>query len=341
MTKPLAAPNLRPRDRRSFLKLTTGAIGTMVLSGLASHSWAHSGPVSADSLHVKEYNRIRRFVALPAGRVAYVEAGAGPVALFLHGFPLNSFQWRHAIERLSMHRRCVAPDFLALGYTEVARGQDVGPMAQMAMIVSLLDKLGIKDVDLIANDSGGAIAQLLMVHYPDRVRTLLLTNCDSEIDCPPPALTPVIELSKKGRYADGWLVPWQADPVLARSSTGFGGMCFSDPTQPTDEAIATYFTPLIATPQRKRLIEAYAIALEQNALAGISTDLRRSTVPTRILWGTGDTIFSPESPAYLDRTLGVSRGIRRLEGKKLFWPEEASEIVAEEARVLWNIASEV
>jgi hypothetical protein len=60
-------------------------------------------------------------------------------------------------------------------------------------------------------------------------------------------------------------------------------------------------------------------------------------VPTRIVWGMGDTIFSPESPGYLDRTFGNSRGVRRLERSKLFWPEERPEIVAAEARALWPI----
>lgn len=337
MTGMIGVPHSRPNNRRAFLKSMAGAVGGVALSGHASKIWAHPGAVSADSLHVKEYDRIRRFALLPAGRIAYVEAGIGPVALFLHGFPLNSFQWRHAIERLSMHRRCIAPDFLALGYTEVATGQDVGPAAQVAMIISLLDKLGIDRVDLVANDSGGAIAQLLMTGHPERVRTLLLTNCDSEIDSPPPALLPVIELSKKGRYADEWLVPWQADHALARSPSGLGGMCFSDPAQLTDEAISTYLTPLIATRRRKRLVEAYAVALERNALAGIASSLQRSSVPTRILWGIDDTIFSPESPAYLDRTLGTSRGVRQLAGKKLFWPEEDPDLIAAEARALWQV----
>jgi pimeloyl-ACP methyl ester carboxylesterase len=78
--------------------------------------------------------------------------------------------------------------------------------------------------------------------------------------------------------------------------------------------------------------------MEHNPLAGIEAALRRCDVPTRIVWGTGDTIFSPESPDYLDRSFGNSRGVRRLEGSKLFWPEERPDVVAEEARGLWGVA---
>ena len=58
-------------------------------------------------------------------------------------------------------------------------------------------------------------------------------------------------------------------------------------------------------------------------------------MPTRIVWGTADTIFLPENPDYLDRTFGNSRGVRRLAGSKLFWPEVLPDVLAEEARWLW------
>jgi len=45
------------------------------------------------------------------------------------------------------------------------------------------------------------------------------------------------------------------------------------------------------------------------------------------------------SPDYLDRTFGASRGVRLLPGRKLFWPEELPEVVAEEARRLWASAA--
>jgi len=293
-----------------------------------------SGPPA--SLSAAEFHATRRFAATPFGRIAYMERGSGEAALFLHGFPLNSFQWRGVLGPLSALRRCIAPDFLGLGYTEPAPGQDVGPDAQVAMLIALLDKLAVGKVDLVANDSGGAVAQLFMTRYPERVRTLLLTNCDSEIDCPPEALKPVIEMAHAGTFADTWLAAWVADKELARSPQGLGGQCYQDPRQPSDEAIDCYLRPLVATPQRKQLVHAYAIALERNVLAGVEAGLKASAIPTRILWGSSDTIFSPAGANYLDRTLGRSQGVRRLAGSKLFWPEERPDVVIAEARALWT-----
>jgi pimeloyl-ACP methyl ester carboxylesterase len=322
-------------DRRSFLAASAGVAVSGMLTGCASRMAGEVAPGGA-ALDAAAFQGARRYAATRFGNIAYVERGSGPTALFLHGFPLNGFQWRGALDRLSPYRRCIAPDFLGMGYTQVADGQSCAPEAQVDMLLALLDALSVSSVDVVANDSGGTVAQLLVARRRDRVRTLLLTNCDTEHDSPPPALLPVIQLAKEGRFVDEWLGRWHADRTLARSSEGIGGMCYADPAQPTDEAIDTYFGPLLSTQQRTDNAHAYAVALERNALAGIGPELRRCKVPTRIVWGMGDTIFSTKSPGRLDHDFGHSRGVRLLKGSKLFWPEERPDVIAEEAQRLWN-----
>ncbi|HMF97017.1 MAG TPA: alpha/beta hydrolase [Vicinamibacterales bacterium] len=318
--------------RRQFLQMGVGAVALRVLDTGGAH-----GQVVRD-LSAPQFSSMRRFAATTHGRIAYVEQGRQPAAaLLLHGFPLNSFQWRGVIPRLSAHRRCLAPDFLGLGYTEVAAGHSVAPDAQVAMIAEFLDRLSIRMVDVIANDSGGAIAQLLVARHPGRVRSLLLTNCDTEIDSPPAAVLPVIELAHAGRYADEWLSPWLADKVLARSAEGLGGLCYEDPAHLTDDAIDVYLGPLVSSPAREALTNAYAIGLAPNPLAGLESSLVSWTLPVRIVWGTADTIFSQKSPEYLHERLRNSRGIRRVPGAKLFFPEEMPDLIAEEAIRLWGV----
>lgn len=305
-------------ERREFL-WTTAAAASSVFAGSRSGS---SG-------------RRRRYARTPFGRIAYLEKGRGPGALFLHGFPLSGFQWRGAIDRLPDIRRCVAPDFLGLGDTEVNPAQNVDPGSQASMLAAFLDAIGMPVADVVASDSGGAVAQIFLTRYPQRVRSLLLTNCDAEPDSPPPALLPVIELARAGKFADEWLGRWLADKRLARSAEGIGGMCYASGSHPTDEAIECYFAPVLRSPARKQLLHRYATALERNALQGIGPALKASNVPVRIVWGTADTIFSASSAEFLNQAFGNSRGVRRLPGSKLFWPEERPEVVAEEARRLW------
>jgi haloalkane dehalogenase len=325
-------------QRREFVEMALGTLVTGALTGCVSHADRSSVKSGLNSrpTDVAAWTAERRYATTRFGRIAYVERGTGQAALFLHGFPLNGFQWRGAFDRLSGDRRCIAPDSMGLGYTQVADGQSVAPDAQVEMLVTLLDALSVAAVDIVANDSGGAVAQLFLIRHPERVRTLLLTNCDAEPDSPPSALLPILEMARAGTFADTLLATWVADKALARSKAGLGGQTYTYPDRLTDEAIDYYLGPLVSSPQRKALVHAYTLGLDPNPLAGIESALEQSTAPTRILWGTGDDIFSAAMPDYLDRTFGNSRGVRRVPGAKLFWPEEFPEIIAEEARLLWS-----
>jgi haloalkane dehalogenase len=326
-------------NRRDVL---AASVGSLVASAIALPGFGQ--PISAglsgeDAIAARRYDRERRLVATAFGRIAYIDRGTGPVALFLHGFPLSSFQWRGAIDRLSPYRRCLAPDTMGLGYTVVAPGQSVAPAAQADMIAAFLDRLDVRQVDLIANDSGGAVAQLFVAKYPRRTRTLLLTNCDVETDSPPAALLPIVEAARAGLYSKLWLEPWLQHKDAARLPTGLGGMCYSDAAHPTDAALDQYLGPLVASEERKALVNRFAVGLSPNSLLGIASVLRQCEVPTRFVWGMSDTIFSPQNPDYLAGIMPRIMGIRRVDNAKLFFPEEYPDIVADEARELWDRAS--
>ena len=290
-----------------------------------------------EPMDVPRFSAARKFADLPYGRIAYVERGRGAAALFLHGYPLNGYQWRGALSRLSKYRRCIAPDFLGLGYTQAPEGADLRPGTQMAMLAKLLDTIGEETVDIVASDSGGAVAQLFAAHYPQRVRTLLLTNCDANTDCPPKAIGSLIEDAHRGIAADKYITRPLKDRALARSPQGLVGACYTYPDRFLDETLDYYLGAFAQSPLRMRQYEQFAIALEKNVLLEIEPALKRFESPVRILWGTGDTIFSADSPEWLSRTFPKSRGARRVEGAKLFWPEEFPDLIAREARSLWGV----
>jgi haloalkane dehalogenase len=320
-------------------EILAASIGAVIASAIGTPALARSfsqGSLSDDDAASRRYDRERRFADTAFGRIAYIDKGTGPAALFLHGFPLSSFQWRGAIEQLSPYRRCLAPDSMGLGYTEPAPGQSVTPAAQVEMIAAFLDRLGIQQIDLIANDSGGAVAQLFVAKFPRRTRTMLLTNCDVETDSPPSALLPIIDLARTGLFPELLLEPWLRHKDLARSATGLGGICYSNPTHPTDAALDQYLRPLVASPERKALVNRYTLGLTPNPLEGLASQLRQCTIPTRIVWGMSDTVFSTRSPDYLAAILPRVLGIRRIDQAKLFFPEEYPDIIAQEARLLWR-----
>jgi haloalkane dehalogenase len=316
-------------DRRHFLH-GAGAVTLSTLAAAANASNRHSRPTA---MTASEFGARRKFVDLPQKRrIAYVEKGRGPAALFLHGLPLNGYQWRGALDRLSPVRRCIAPDMMGAGSSDIPEGTDQSPESQVAMLAAFLDALGVASVDLVGSDSGGCFVQLFAARHPKRVRTLLLTNCDAAPDSPPPALLPLIADAHAGVAADKWIIPLLNDLTAARQGLG---QAYTNPATLTQELVDIYLRPIAQSPLRRKQYDQALIGLEKNVLQPVEPQLRQLDVPVRILWGTADTIFNLESADYLHHLFPHSRGIRRIEGAKLFWPEEFPDIVAQEARQLW------
>jgi haloalkane dehalogenase len=126
------------------------------------------------------------------------------------------------------------------------------------------------------------------------------------------------------------------DKELARSAKGLGGLTYTYPERFSDEAIETYLRPLVETPLKKTQANQYAAALATNVLVPIREDLRQWRGPARMVWGLKDTLFGVEWADWLNRTLPGSRGVRRVEGANLFFPEEMPDLIAEEAINLWR-----
>src|SRR5215813_456855 len=149
-------------------------------------------------MEAKNSPATRHSVQTASGRISYIEKGSGPVSLFVHGVLLNGHLWRHQLDGLSDIRRCLAADLLAHGDTEIAPDQDVSVTANARMLEEVLDALSIDQVDLVGNDSGGGISQIFSALYPERVRSLTLTDCDAHDNWPPEAFKPFLAMSASG-----------------------------------------------------------------------------------------------------------------------------------------------
>src|ERR1700749_4741991 len=153
-----------------------------------------------DPMDVSTFTAHRRTLGTPGGEIAYTELGAGPVALFVHGLGTNGVLGRHFIENLRDTSRCIAIDLPLHGGTPGRDDLSVTALAQV--VAELCDGLGLTQVDLVGNDTGGAVAQLFAARRPDRIRSLVLTNCDCEGNFPPPEFAPVVAAARQGQLAD-------------------------------------------------------------------------------------------------------------------------------------------
>jgi pimeloyl-ACP methyl ester carboxylesterase len=113
----------------------------------------------------------------------------------------TSCLWRHAIDQLDGERRCVAVDLPLHGQTPAAADQDFSLPGLARFLADCCEALGLTDVDLVANDTSGAIAQVSAAGHAERLHTLTLTNCEAHNNFPPKALLPGVLLARMGVFA--------------------------------------------------------------------------------------------------------------------------------------------
>ncbi|MGO1001156.1 alpha/beta fold hydrolase [Lysobacter sp. CA196] len=280
---------------------------------------------------------IQASVQTPSGRIAYREQGTGPVALFVHGVLLNGHLWRHQLAHLSDRRRCIAVDLLAHGDTEIAPGQDVSVTANAQMLAEFLDALGIDQVDLVGNDSGGGIAQIFAALHPQRVRSFALTNCDTHDNWPPEAFKPFLAMAAGGGLGDA-LKAMLADKSVYRSPQALG-LAYEDPQSLSDESIETYLRPLLRSEQRTRDLQRFLAAFDNAHTLAIESQLKRLQAPTLIAWGTDDVFFPTRWSQWLADAIPGTRKRVEFEGARIFFPEERWAEFNEELRAHWQAAA--
>jgi pimeloyl-ACP methyl ester carboxylesterase len=281
-----------------------------------------------------DFARTARSVETASGRISYVERGNGPVALFVHGVLLNNWLWRHQIEGLADIRRCIAPDLLAHGHTEIGADQNVSVTANAHMLAQFLDALNIEQVDLVGNDSGGGICQIFAALYPERVRTITLTNCDAHDNWPPEAFQGFVTMVAGGGLGDA-LAAMLGDRNIYRSA-GALGPAYEHPDAVTDATIDAYLKPHVRTPQRTRDLARFVGAFDNKHTVSVEAKLRKVAAPALIVWGDDDVYFPVKWSEWLANTLRATKKRVVLKGARIFFPEERYDRFNEELRAFWS-----
>ena len=270
-------------------------------------------------MQLSEVDAHRRTAATRSGEISYIDIGAGPVALFVHGIATNAYLWRHVIEALAGQRRCIAVDLPLHGRSPVTAEQDLSLPALAAGLDDFCEALGLTGIDLVANDTGGAIAQIFATRHPQRLATLTLTNCDTAGNLPPDAFKPMIELAAAGNLAPSAVAMLGNLEAAAQVSFASG---YENLDRIDRDVIRSYLEPCFGTMERARQFERLLLALDDGDLQAVTPQLRELTVPTLMVWGTGDAFFDVSWAYWLRDTIPGTTGVVTVDGARLFFPEE-------------------
>ncbi|HLN17273.1 MAG TPA: alpha/beta hydrolase [Acidimicrobiales bacterium] len=275
----------------------------------------------------------RRTLETDGGPVSCLDVGDGPVALFVHGVATNALLWRHALPALAEDRRCVAVDLPLHGRSPARPGQDLSLPGLARVLDDVRRSLGEAEVDLVANDTGGAVAQVLAAEHPETLRTLVLTDCDTHDNLPPEAFKPTVEMAERGELAPLG-VDLMAD-VAAIRGVAFG-TGYEDPTEPPDDVVRAFLGPLFDSLESARRFEELLVGLRAEDLLAAEAGLRRLEVPTLVVWGTDDAFFETKWAHWLEELVPGVTEVVELDGARLFFPDERAEEFVPLVRAHWR-----
>jgi pimeloyl-ACP methyl ester carboxylesterase len=118
-------------------------------------------------------DRTIRTTTLHRHELCYLDAGSGPVMLFIHGLLGSHRSWAHLVDMLDSEHRLLAPDLFGHGASAKPRS-DYSLGGHAATMRDLLDQLDVERVTLVGHSLGGGIAMQFCYLFPERVDRLVL-----------------------------------------------------------------------------------------------------------------------------------------------------------------------
>jgi len=246
-------------------------------------------------------------IELSAGTIEYTDTGGGgPVIVLLHGLLMDATLWDEVTAALSPGHRCVAPT-LPLGAHRRAMkvGADLSLPGIAKLVAEFLDRLGLDDVTLVGNDTGGAVVQLLAAAGAPRVGRIVLASCDAFDNFPPGLTGRTLALTGKLPPALFGLVMQQMRlRPLRRLPVAFGWL-----TRRGDAATARWIKPVLTQPDIRRETARMlrAVFADKRLLLRAAESLPAFDRPALVVWAADDRVMPPEHGRRLAGLLADAR----------------------------------
>jgi pimeloyl-ACP methyl ester carboxylesterase len=264
---------------------------------------------------------VRRTVDVPAGTLEYRDRGSGPAIVFAHGAAVNGDLWRDVAPAFAGEHRCITPD-LPLGGHGIAlhARPNLSLFGCAAILASFLDALGLRDVTLVANDTGGAISQALVTRRPGRVGRLVLTSCDAFDTYPPKAigyLKPTVRVPPAL-----WLLTRAIGLKAVQRTPLAYGWATHAPIEP--RIMDSYLRGLRGDAGVRRDFAALLRMADARDMRTASAAVGRFAGPALVVWGADDRFFPREDGQRLAGLMPNAR-FRLVERSRTFIPEDQPE----------------
>lgn len=232
-------------------------------------------------------------IELSAGPVEYEDTGGdGPTLVLLHGLMMDSSLWAEPVAELAVGHRCVTPTLPLGAHRHAMRPDaDLSLPGVARLVVEFLDRLGLRDVTLVGNDTGGALVQLVIAGDAARVGRAVLVSCEA-FDNFPPGLTgrTLMLTGKLSPRLFGMFMRQMRLRAVRRSPFAFGQL-----TRRGDAATRRWAEPVMKRQEIRRdaVRMLRAVAADPGVLSEAAVRLAEFDRPALVVWARDDRVMPP------------------------------------------------
>jgi pimeloyl-ACP methyl ester carboxylesterase len=269
-------------------------------------------------------------IELPQGTINYRVTGPGDAkrpVVFVHGFLVNGELWHGVQDALARHGvRSYTPDW-PLGSHTIPMNADADqtPRGVARTIIAFLEALGLDDVTIVGNDTGGAITQFVLDTDHTRIGRVVLTNCDAFENFPPAPFDKLMAAGRSPARLKALLAPTRATAVR-HSPLGFGLLV----NEPLDaEMTKRWVTPCLENAGVRRDTANLLKGIDPQELLDVDTRLAAFDKPVLLVWGAADRFFKLDFAQRLADLFPQGRLVA-VDGGRTFIPLDDPERVADE-----------
>ena len=221
--------------------------------------------------------------------IEYTDTGSGPVVLFVHGVYVTGALWDDVVDELGDGFRSIVPTWPLGAHSTPSRGADLGAEAAARRIVHFTEALDLRDVTVVANDTGGGLV-LAALGDPtldtSRFGRLVLTNCDSYEHFPPGSFAQIVKLCAFSPRIGG--------AVLRLLATGPGQSFFLKAVcrhAPSPERQREIFGAFATSADARRDAVRVTASLDPALTLRAASAIEAFDKPVTLAWGVEDQLF--------------------------------------------------
>jgi pimeloyl-ACP methyl ester carboxylesterase len=235
-------------------------------------------------------------------QLAATNGGAGPPALFIHGFGSSKYTWRRVCAGLQDVFSYHAIDLPGHGESPAAADFDFSVENLSDVLTRYIESRDFKNLTIVASSLGAAITLIAMLRNSISLSQRVSSLCIIDGACYPQSLPFFVDLLRWpviGKLSEDVAPSQEVAETLARLVLGY---CFFDGSRITEEHIKEY-AGYVRHRENRRAIGRIARSIDTTTLARYVPLLKTIKTPCLLIWGSEDRVVPVKNGRRLQRDL--------------------------------------